>query len=75
MPKQPSTFSGVTYKSVGYGDLVLAKPWRLLGPLESLMGILVCGLSMGYFFVVVGYIHQSRQVSATAVSAMERTQL
>jgi len=37
-------FSGITYTSVGYGDLVLAKPWRLLGPLESLMGVLMCGL-------------------------------
>ncbi len=23
-------FSGVTYTTIGYGDLVLAKPWRLL---------------------------------------------
>jgi hypothetical protein len=52
-------FSGVTYTTIGYGDVVLAKPWRVLGPIEGLMGILMCGLSTGYFFGVVSYIHQS----------------
>lgn len=46
-------FSGVTYTTVGYGDLVLPKPWRLLAPLEALTGILMCGLSTGLFFAVV----------------------
>jgi hypothetical protein len=46
-------FSGVTYTSVGYGDLVLPKPWRVLAPLEALTGILMCGLSTGLFFAVV----------------------
>jgi hypothetical protein len=57
-------FSGTTYTTVGYGDVVLAKPWRLLGPIESLIGVLMCGLSTGYFFVVVSRIHQSRPVNA-----------
>ena len=55
-------FSGSTYTTLGYGDVVLAKPWRLLGPIESLMGVLMCGLSTGYFFVVVSRIHQWRPV-------------
>jgi hypothetical protein len=46
-------FSGATYTSVGYGDLVLPKPWRLLIPLETLTGILMCGLSTGLFFAMV----------------------
>src|SRR5580765_5542938 len=25
-------FSGVTYTTIGYGDLVLPKPWRMLAP-------------------------------------------
>jgi hypothetical protein len=45
-------FAGVTYTTVGYGDLVLAKGWRLLGPVEGLTGILMCGLSTGFFFAV-----------------------
>jgi len=43
-------FSGVTYATVGYGDLVLPKQWRMLGPVEGLAGILMCGLSTGFFF-------------------------
>jgi len=59
-------FSGVTYTTIGYGDVVLAKPWRLLGPIEGLMGVLMCGLSTGYFFVVASRIYQSRSRKATA---------
>jgi hypothetical protein len=54
-------FSGVTYTTIGYGDLLLAKPWRLLAPLEGLVGILMCSLSTGYFFVVVNRILQRDQ--------------
>ena len=46
-------FSGVTYATIGYGDLVLPKEWRLFGPVEGLTGILMCGLSTGLFFAVV----------------------
>jgi hypothetical protein len=46
-------FSGVTYTSLGYGDLMLPKPWRILAPVETLTGILMCGLSTGLFFAVV----------------------
>jgi len=46
-------FSGVTYTTVGYGDLVLSKPWRMFAPLEALTGILMCGLSAAFFFAVV----------------------
>ncbi len=46
-------FSGVTYTTVGYGDLVLPKPWRMFAPIEALTGILMCGLSTGLFFAFV----------------------
>jgi hypothetical protein len=46
-------FSGVTYTTVGYGDLVLPKPWRMLAPLEALTGTLMFGLSTGLFFALV----------------------
>ena len=46
-------FSGVTYTSLGYGELLLPKPWRMLAPLETLTGILMCGLSTGLFFALV----------------------
>jgi hypothetical protein len=46
-------FSGVTYATIGYGDLVLPQEWRLFGPIEGLIGILMCGLSTAFFFVIV----------------------
>ncbi len=59
-------FSGVTYTTVGYGDVVLARPWRLLAPLEGLVGVLMCSLSTGYFFVVVNRILQREQRNPAA---------
>ena len=53
-------FSGVTYTSIGYGDVVLAKHWRMLGPVEGLTGLLMCGLSAGLFFAVVSRVYTSR---------------
>jgi hypothetical protein len=46
-------FSGATYTTVGYGDLVLARPWRMLAPVETLTGILMCGVSTGLFFALL----------------------
>ena len=47
-----SYFSVVTYTTTGYGDLVLPQEWRLVGGIEALTGILMCGLSTGMFFAV-----------------------
>ena len=52
-------FSGVTYTTMGYGDLVLAKPWRVLAPIEGLTGILMGGLSTGVFVAVANHIYQA----------------
>lgn len=49
-------FSGVTYTTLGYGDLLLPVRWRLLAPIEAMTGILMSGLSTGLFFVVVSAI-------------------
>ena len=46
-------FSGVTYTTIGYGDLTLPVIWRLMAPVEGLTGILMAGLSTGLFFAVV----------------------
>src|SRR5262245_1971940 len=46
-------FSAVTYTTTGYGDLVLPPDWRLVGAVEALTGILMCGWSTGFFFAVV----------------------
>ena len=60
-------FSGVTYTTVGYGDIVLPKPWRLFAPIEAMTGILMCGLSTGLFFALVSrWISQWVKISSAA---------
>src|ERR1700736_3504828 len=46
-------FSTSSYATVGYGDVVLPWMWRALGPLESIIGVLMCGLSASVLFAVV----------------------
>jgi hypothetical protein len=46
-------FSGVTYTTLGYGDLLLPNEWRMFGPLEALTGSLMIGLSIAFFFAVL----------------------
>lgn len=53
-------FSAVTYTTTGYGDLLLPKEWRLVGGVEALTGILMCGWSAAFFFAVVSRMNQSR---------------
>ena len=46
-------FSAVTYTTTGYGDVVLPEEWRLVGGIEALTGILMCGWSTGVSFAVL----------------------
>lgn len=61
-PQSALYFSSVTYTTVGYGDLVLPEKWRLVGGIEALTGILMCGWSTGFFFTVVTRMHQTRVI-------------
>ncbi|HXY03899.1 MAG TPA: potassium channel family protein [Terriglobales bacterium] len=45
-------FSATSYSTVGYGDIVLPRIWRLVGPVESVTGVLMCGISVSCLFVV-----------------------
>jgi len=58
-------FSASSYTTVGYGDVVLPLKWRLLGPLESMVGMLMSGISVGLLFAVITHLvegeSQSRQ--------------
>ena len=55
-------FSSVTYTTTGYGDMVLPEKWRLLGGVEALNGILMCGWSTGFFFAVLSNIYRLQQI-------------
>jgi voltage-gated potassium channel len=45
-------FSATSYTTVGYGDVVLPPRWHLLGPLESIIGVLMCGVSVSLLFAI-----------------------
>jgi Ion channel len=53
-------FSAVTYTTTGYGDLVLPPDWRLVGAIEALTGILMCGWSTGFFFAIVSRMYEGQ---------------
>ncbi|HMI53692.1 MAG TPA: potassium channel family protein [Candidatus Saccharimonadales bacterium] len=46
-------FSTSSYATVGYGDVILPQRWRALGPVESITGVLMCGLSASFLFAIV----------------------
>jgi hypothetical protein len=49
-------FSASSYATVGCGDVVLPSKWRLLGPLESMVGMLMSGVSIGLLFAAVTHL-------------------
>jgi voltage-gated potassium channel len=46
-------FSAASYSTVGASDLVLPLAWRTLCPIESIVGVLMCGLSASFLFAIV----------------------
>jgi hypothetical protein len=61
-------FSAVTYTTTGYGDLLLPEDWRLVGAVEALTGILMCGWSTGFFFAVVNRVLETKTRPAIPTS-------
>ena len=53
-------FSLTSYTTIGYGDVLLPQRWRLLGAIEGISGVLLCGVSTGFIFAVMNAIFQAR---------------
>jgi len=53
-------FSLVSFASIGYGDVLLPEKWRLLGAIEGISGILLCGVSTAFIFAIVNAMFQIR---------------
>ncbi len=52
--------SAQNYTSLGYGDFVFSKTWRLLGPLEAINGLLLFGLSTAVMFAIMSRLLATR---------------
>jgi voltage-gated potassium channel len=62
-------FSAASYATVGYGDVVLPQMWRNLGPVESIIGVLMCGLSASFLFAIVSrLVDREARISDTPVT-------
>ena len=46
-------FSASSYSTLGCSDVSLSPDWRTLGPLESVIGVLMCGISVSLLFAIV----------------------
>jgi voltage-gated potassium channel len=46
-------FSASSYSTLGCGDVTLPSTWRTFGPVESLVGVLMCGVSVSLLFAIV----------------------
>ena len=57
-------FTMVSITTTGYGDLVLPPEWRLVGAIEALTGILMCGWSTAFFLTVGSRLYEPRQGTA-----------
>jgi hypothetical protein len=53
-------FSLKSYLTIGYGDVLLPQNWRLLGCVEGISGVLSCGLSTAFIFVIINTLFQIR---------------
>jgi len=54
-------FSATSYSTVSYGDVILPSDWRLLGPLESMVGIIMAGVSVSILFAIVTRLVDSEE--------------
>jgi voltage-gated potassium channel len=46
-------FSASSYSTLGCSDVSLPLSWRTLGPMESVMGVLMCGMSVSLLFAII----------------------
>jgi voltage-gated potassium channel len=67
-------FSTTSYSTVGYGDVLPPRMWRTLGPVESITGVLMCGLSVSLLFAIVTrLVERETQLSSGAPETLITT--
>ena len=57
-------FSAASYTTLGFGDVLLDAPWRLLSGATAANGLLLFGLSAAFLFEAVGQLHLARRIGS-----------
>lgn len=53
--------SAVNFTSLGYGDIVMSRDRKLLGPLEAVNGVLMLGMTAAALMAIVQHMIQSQR--------------
>ena len=53
----------VNLSSLGYGDLVMNEPWRLLGAMEAASGVLLFGVTAGALVAIINAVFSQSSLS------------
>lgn len=59
-------FSTSTFTTVGFGDIVLEKSWRLLSSFQSANGFILFGWSTAFIFEVMSKLYKEETINKTA---------
>ena len=62
-------FAFVNYTTLGYGDIVPATRWRLLGPLTAMNGVLLFGWSTAVMYDILRTVTHVIPMTGAAVAA------
>ena len=65
-------FSGVTFTSLGYGDVLLKGEMRLLGPLQAANGLMMFGVTTALFITAAQQVTTKWNASQSAPSSSKR---
>jgi hypothetical protein len=52
--------SAVNYTTLGYGDMIMTRSWRFLGPFEAASGMVLFGVSTAVIIAVIQHVIQAR---------------
>jgi Ion channel len=66
--------SAVNFSSLGYGDMVMSKNRKLLGPLEAINGVIMLGMTSAALMVILQQLIRAQrdEIIASARQSIER---
>ena len=53
----------MNFTSLGYGDIVMSKEWKLLGPLEAVNGVLMLGMTAAALMAILQHMIKLQRAS------------